>query len=202
MKRPSLYGLVVCGGRSTRMGMDKSLINYHGQPQRYHLHDLLKSYCEKVLISCNAAQLPEIPISYNPMPDDLTLGDIGPMAALITAFRHHPDAAFLVLGCDYPLLQKEDLEKLITSYKQYNSTVCYINEDKVLEPLLALYTPEMHSILEKNFANGQHSLRRILEQSGVHTLDASNSSALTSIDDPASYEQVKDALKHIINRNN
>jgi len=194
MKHLPLYGLVVCGGKSTRMGMDKSLINYHGQPQRYHLYDLLKRFCDQVFISCNTSQLNDIPLTYNPLPDEPALAGIGPMAALLTAFRHHPDVSFLVLGCDYPLLQKEDIQKLITSYQQHSSTVCYINQDNFLEPLLAIYSPDMKDILEEKLTEGLHSLRKILEHCSVPTIQPSNPSTLTSVDDVASYESIKKLL--------
>ncbi|MFT5737968.1 MAG: molybdopterin-guanine dinucleotide biosynthesis protein A, partial [Maribacter sp.] len=32
-----IYGLVLAGGKSTRMGVDKGLITYHGLPQRDYL---------------------------------------------------------------------------------------------------------------------------------------------------------------------
>ena len=46
-----LHGLVVCGGQSTRMGMDKSQLQYHGVPQREWLYELLQPLCEDVYIS-------------------------------------------------------------------------------------------------------------------------------------------------------
>jgi molybdopterin-guanine dinucleotide biosynthesis protein A len=119
------------------------------------------------------------------------------MAALITAFRRHPGASFLVLGCDYPFLHKQDIDKLVTSFSATGNTVCYSNQDGFLEPLLAIYNADTQMVLEKNLAERQLSLRKILEQSSVHTLEATTSSSLTSVDDPASYEQVKEALKHI-----
>jgi len=35
--QPKLNGLVLVGGKSQRMGKDKGLLDYHGQPQRLHM---------------------------------------------------------------------------------------------------------------------------------------------------------------------
>src|SRR5210317_1383102 len=40
---PPLKGLILVGGKSTRMGTDKSVLDYHGQAQRDFLQNLLKS---------------------------------------------------------------------------------------------------------------------------------------------------------------
>ncbi|RYE15297.1 MAG: molybdenum cofactor guanylyltransferase, partial [Sphingobacteriales bacterium] len=109
----SLYGLVVCGGKSTRMGTDKSILNYHGQPQRYHLYNMLNTLCERSFISCNGEQATTIPDKYAVIVDDDKYGDIGPMKALLTAIDKHPNKSFLVVGCDYPYQNENELRRLI-----------------------------------------------------------------------------------------
>ena len=49
--RPTLNGLVLAGGKSERMGFDKSSISWHGKEQRYHIADMLKPFCNDVFIS-------------------------------------------------------------------------------------------------------------------------------------------------------
>ena len=56
----TLNGLVLAGGKSLRMGYDKSSIEWHGKEQRYYMADLLKQYCDEVFISCRADQQNEV----------------------------------------------------------------------------------------------------------------------------------------------
>ena len=56
-KQAPLYGLVLAGGRSTRMGQDKSLISYHGKAQREYMADLLGQWCSRTFISCRGDQV-------------------------------------------------------------------------------------------------------------------------------------------------
>ena len=52
----SLLGLVICGGRSTRMGTDKSRLVYYQKPQYEHVADLLADRAD-VLIHLNDGKL-------------------------------------------------------------------------------------------------------------------------------------------------
>src|SRR4051812_24633015 len=97
-----LYGLIACGGKSSRMGFDKSTIVYHGKPQRYHVYNLLQPFCEKIFISCNHEQAASILPEYSFIVDTERAQHRGPIAALVSAFEQFPGASFLLIGCDYP----------------------------------------------------------------------------------------------------
>ncbi len=68
-----LYGLVLCGGNSSRMGRDKSKITYHLKEQKYHVFDLLKELSDKVFISCNHDQSREEKDNYSFIEDDSSI---------------------------------------------------------------------------------------------------------------------------------
>jgi Molybdopterin-guanine dinucleotide biosynthesis protein A len=161
----SLYGLVVCGGKSTRMGIDKSMLDYHGQPQRYHVYDMLLPLCEKVFISCNEEQAGTIPDRYAVIIDKEPYKEIGPMAALLSAFDAYPVASFLAVGCDYPMLTNEHLQNLTkASLHTKNCTASYNILDCIYEPLITVYQNNMKVYLENNFRQNKYSLRVLLEE--------------------------------------
>ena len=60
-----LFGLILSGGRSTRMGNDKGLISYHGLPQREYLYQLAANFCEDTFLSIRAEQEKEIGAEFN-----------------------------------------------------------------------------------------------------------------------------------------
>ena len=186
-----LYGLVVCGGKSSRMGFDKSLISYHNIPQRYHLYHMLQAFCEKVFISCNRNQISSVLSGYNTIVDAEGTEDTGPIAALVSAFAQFPTASFLVVGCDYPFLQHHDIEKLVSARKSHHMTICFLNSSGFEEPLIAIYEAAVQKKLMETFHHGKYSLRRLLQS--VNTLHCSAISEfnITSVDDRKTFDELR-----------
>lgn len=163
-----LYGLVVCGGNSTRMGRDKSTLIYYDKQQRYHLYEILENICDKVFISCNSTQANDIGKEYQKLIDLPGYENTGPMAALLTSFEKYPDNNFLAVGCDYPLISENDLKEFLKSLKEKTIAAAFYNrEEKLYEPLLAWYSFESAPLLKKQFRNKQYSLQYFLK-----TIDA------------------------------
>jgi len=195
-----VFGLVICGGKSSRMGEDKSLLNYNGIPQRYHVYELLRPLCEKIFLSCNTDQAKTISEKYNVIVDAPQYENIGPMAALLSAFELHDGISFICAGCDYPFVRKEDLQKLIDSRNEQAIAVSYFNKSAALhEPLLAVYENASYYLMRKNFENKKYSLRYFLEEVKAIKVFPSSADVLTGVNNREQYEE---ALKRIQLKNN
>ena len=182
---PGLIGLVACGGKSVRMGSDKGMLNYHNKPQRYHLYDMLEPFCELVYISCNSIQLKDMKEGYRVMADLPAYQNIGPMAALLTAFRKYPENDFLLIGCDYPFLSAEEISRFLKHCQSENTTVFYNEKDDMYEPLIALYHHRIkNSLLEMASAN-QYSLQELLRKSTVTKYYPANKNSIIGINTKA-----------------
>lgn len=109
---PPLYGLVLAGGRSARMGSDKAALDYHGRPQAAHACGLLAPFCARVFVSCRADQACDPALAGLPQLHDAQEG-LGPLGGILTAFAAHPQAAWLVVACDLPHLDAATLAHLV-----------------------------------------------------------------------------------------
>ena len=186
----ALHGLVVCGGKSLRMGKDKSMFPYHNKPQRYHLYDMMLPLCEKVFIACNSEQASSIPPEYHVITDNAVFSNIGPMAALLSAFEIYPHASLMVVGCDYPFIKSNDLLQLIHARNAEHPAVCYFNGLKTMEePLLTVYENSCYPLLLQKFKTNEYSLRYFLKELQAKKLTASSPLILTSVDTPEAYEE-------------
>ncbi len=181
-QRENITGLVVCGGKSRRMGADKGLLEYHGLPQRQFVYDFLQEICTQVYFSCNREQLAGIPPGYSVVCDDEKYASIGPVAALLTAIAKFPATSFLLIGCDYPLFLKKDAERLLYTSNEMAGAY-YQSAAELYEPLLAIYHPPVFDLVKKNFDCGRFSLQNILQAAGAEKIRAGDPSIITSVDD-------------------
>ncbi|MEH6778814.1 molybdenum cofactor guanylyltransferase [Maribacter arcticus] len=135
-----LYGLVLSGGKSTRMGTDKGLIEYHGVPQREYLYNLLSQVCENTFISLREEQEDELPAAIKTIVD---LNEFkGPYNGLLSAHKKYPEVAWLVLACDLPLMDLDALKELISQRdSEKESTAFALKENPLPEPLCAIWEP-------------------------------------------------------------
>jgi len=188
------YALVVCGGKSSRMGVDKSRLLYHDREQRYFMYDLLIPYVENVFISCNEAQLTSIDKKYNSLQDGATYRELGPMSALLSAWEKYPGKGMLLAGCDYPHLDKEELQRFIDVIKPGRTSAFYNEEANLYEPLLAYYPSILSGVVSEMHNRGDHSLQRLLQQQDAGKYLPQNKASILSIDTKLQYEYARQQL--------
>ena len=194
----NLHGLVVCGGQSSRMGQDKSLIEYHGKPQWLYLYEMLKLLCKDVSVSCSKHQIPNFIPPPPLLPDDSEFENAGPMAALLTAFLKFPEDSFLVIGCDYPFVTSRDIQQLIDARREKMSAVCFYLQAE--EPLLAIYEADIQSVIRKHFSNSDFSLLNVLRKSRIHKITPTSETTITSVDTPHAKKLALIALQNKSNQ--
>ncbi|MBI4557912.1 MAG: NTP transferase domain-containing protein [Candidatus Hydrogenedentes bacterium] len=188
-KKTPLYGLILAGGMSTRMKRDKSLLNYYGKPQTLYCLDLLAPVCERVYVSCRADQATQHRRLNVPQIHDRFLG-FGPMGGILSALKTHPNAAWLVLGCDLPFVDEATIETLIAGRNPFKYATAFLSaRDELPEPLCSIYEPKSVFKLLEHVALGHHCPRKALTNSRVESLTAVNPRALTNVNHPREYEE-------------
>jgi molybdopterin-guanine dinucleotide biosynthesis protein A len=188
---PPLYGLVLAGGKSERMGEDKGLIDYHGQPQRDHVTDLIGHYCKETYLSCRPDQTETL---NNPIADTFT--GLGPFGGILSAFRQNPDAAWLVVACDLPLLDDATLSQLV-GYRNASKAATAFNSPttEFPEPLITIWEPRAYPILLQFLAQGYSCPRKVLINADIELLDAENPKALRNVNSPEEKEEIINIIK-------
>jgi molybdenum cofactor guanylyltransferase len=178
-----LYGLVLAGGESRRMGRDKALLDYHGRPQVEWAWELLSRHCERAYVSVRAAQASDSVRSGLPQVVDGELG-AGPIAGIAAAQAAHPDAAWLVVACDLPFLGDALLARLVARRGTSGITAFRSAHDGLPEPLCAIYEPATRAAIVEFIGAGRHCPRKFILASGVPLLDLPEASALDNVNTP------------------
>jgi molybdopterin-guanine dinucleotide biosynthesis protein A len=184
-----LYGLVLSGGKSTRMGEDKGLITYHDLPQREHLYHLLNEVCEQTFLSIRKDQEKEIPNTFNTIIDKDDFR--GPYNGLLSANIAHPEAAWLVLACDLPLMDKKALQELIAARNTEKIASAFADATNPLpEPLCAIWEPEAlkQSIAYLEAGNGSCP-RKFLINADVNLVFPEHKQVLLNANSKAEYNE-------------
>jgi molybdopterin-guanine dinucleotide biosynthesis protein A len=188
--KPSLNGLVLAGGKSLRMGYDKGTIAWHGKEQQYYLADLLKNFCSEVYVSCRTDQEKTISNTYQTLADTFT--GLGPYGAILSAFREKPDAAWLVVACDLPLLDTETLHYLIANRNPSSIATTFESPyNNLPEPLITIWEPKSYPVLLSFLSQGYTCPGKALRNNDVTILRTTNQLALTNVNTPEDFEKMK-----------
>ena len=186
-----IRGLVLAGGRSSRMGSDKAaLLHPDGRTLLRRCCDLLfEAGCESVAVSLRHDQ--ELPsgIEDCEIVRDPEGESLGPIAGMVSGMRLHPGADWLVLACDLPRLDVETLSNLIASRRDGETFLSYQSEfDGLPEPLCALYTHGALPVLEQAQADDLRCPRKILIRNECRLLDPVAARALENANTPEDWE--------------
>ncbi|WP_281614717.1 NTP transferase domain-containing protein [Flammeovirga sp. SubArs3] len=189
---PPLKGLVLTGGKSTRMGEDKSVLNYHGQPQWKYAKELLEKYCSEVHVSVasesdtyqEASQIA-----------DKFIG-LGPMGGILSAFQNDPNAAWLVIACDLPLLSEHSLDQLVSNRNSNKVATSFKSPTMDFpEPLICIWEPKAYGTLLEYLSWGYSCPRKALINSDIELLIADKEEEMVNANTKEDFNEIKAKLK-------
>ncbi len=190
--KPPLNGLVLAGGKSTRMGTDKGLLNYHGHPQRDYLFNLLQQVLGKdaeVFLSVRDDQN----INDPPVITDKFIG-LGPFGAICSAFMHNPNTAYLVVATDLPFVNQEVLEWLINKRNPTKIATAIKGKGKqFMEPLVTIWEPKSYPVLLSYLAQGYSCPRKVLINSDVEIMEI-DAAFIQNINTPQDFKDAQEKL--------
>ena len=181
------------------MGRDKAEIAYAQLPQWRAVEELLRPLCAEVFWSCTPTQQSQWGIGERAI-IDVAVGH-GPASGLHAAFTStlpqarnmtspqspqlHNSCAWLVVGCDYPLLQLRDLQSLLDARDPNADAVVFFDKQKnEIEPMIAVWEPSAQAQFLAAFARGEFSPRRILRSCKLTMIQPSDQSILSNRNTP------------------
>jgi len=184
MNETPVFGLVLSGGKSKRMGRDKALLERDGQSQLAFMVSLLEPLVRRVFVSTRAAQKDE---SERRRFDQIIdrYDDMGPLAGILSAMDAYPDVDWLVVACDLPNIETETIRHLLANRSEAHPFTAYVSShDGLPEPLCAIYRCGSSEVV-RNFADdGIHCPRKILIRSDTSLIAQLDPGSLDNINTP------------------
>jgi len=196
-KENPLYSLILSGGKSSRMHMEKSKLSFHGQPQVTYCYNLLSKFCEKVFVSCRKDQ------AFNGYPlihDVEPYANIGPIGGIISAMTQYPEVDWIVIACDLPFMNEETIQFLIDHRNKDKLATAFVStHDNMPEPLCALYEKAIYSELLYHYEEGLKCPRKILIKLDIQLIQQKIPRWLDNVNTTKEFEEAMDYLRKIQN---
>lgn len=179
-----IFGLVLAGGRSRRMGQDKARLLRGGRSQLAYVVELIEPMCDRVFVSTRAEQRGEAERSkFEQIVDRYQ--DMGPVAGILSAMDEYPQVDWLVLACDLPNIDASTIANLLEHRSpEYPFSAYSSSHDGLPEPLCAIYRAGSADIVRGFVAEGVYCPRKILIRSDTLLLEQPDPRALDNVNTP------------------
>jgi molybdopterin-guanine dinucleotide biosynthesis protein A len=189
MSKEKITGVILAGGKNSRMGSDKGLLEVGGKRIIERIIDELKQVVDEIIIISNDTTLNYL--NYKVYAD--LIKDCGPMGGIHSALTHSTTEKNLILSCDMPFISKNILKTIING-----SAKCEIaipKHDKRLEPLCAVYlkscTNKFEELINKEEFKLKDSFKYFIVKRINFTRKELSGNEFTNINTPEEYQSTK-----------
>jgi molybdopterin-guanine dinucleotide biosynthesis protein A len=162
---PDLTAFVLAGGKSMRMGADKSFIEYQGRTFLARALDLARSVTSDVRIVGSREKFAAFAAANSaPVVEDI-FRDCGPLAGIHAALLASSSELNLMLAVDTPFIPSEFLRFLITHARSDREAFVIVPSSAGRsQPLCAIYRREFAAIAENALRAGQNKIGRLFDE--------------------------------------
>ena len=163
---PGVTGFILAGGKSSRYGTNKALVEVDG----VHLIDravrVMKAVFKDITILTNT------PADYAfldlPMVEDIIRG-LGPIGGIYTGLEIMPEEAGFFVACDMPFLNEALLRHMVAVRGDFDAVVPRMGW--MLEPLHAIYTRECLPVIKASIDSHNYQILKCFEKFRIKYLD-------------------------------
>jgi molybdopterin-guanine dinucleotide biosynthesis protein A len=179
-----VFGLVLAGGKSRRMGRDKALLDHNGQSQLAYVAGVMAACVEKVFVSTRPDQIDdEERAQFEQIVDRYE--DLGPVAGILSALEERPEVDWLVAACDLPNINEQTIRFLLEHRVGEQPFTAFVSSyDGLPEPLCAIYHMGCEAIVRQFVDDGVNCPRKILIRSETRLLEQPHPEALDNVNTP------------------
>ena len=180
----AISGAIMAGGRSSRLGVNKAFLKFHGRPAVELVLEKVSALVPPVVIITNSpAEFGHLNI---PAAPDIRPG-CGPLSGIHAALSLSPAQYVLVVSCDLPLLTPQILRTLLSAYPGYDIT---LYKHELFEPLCAVYCRTCLPALEELIDHHEYRIIDLFPTLNVNVIRTDQKEAFQSINTPEDYARV------------
>ena len=184
--------VIFAGGKSSRMGEDKSLLPFGGfntltEFQLFRLHKIFKN----VYISCKDKSKFNFQADF--IEDIKSSSTYAPTAGFIAVFEYLTCDRFFAFSVDTPFVRKNEIERLINADKfDYDSTIAKTASG--MQPMCGIYHRSISEKFNQMFKEENHKLGYLLKNSTTIFVDFEDEKPFLNLNHPHEYQEALSLL--------
>ena len=160
--KKEITGIILAGGKSSRIGQDKGLLKINGKTLVEQVHDQIKEVCDSVILISNQQgyEFLGIPI-YNDIHKEK-----GPIGGIHSGLTHSNSKYNLIVSCDMPNLSVDLFNFLIKNIENDHEAIVPVFKDEI-QPLCGIYCRSSLVKLHAAIESDKLKMKQFLEE--IHT---------------------------------
>lgn len=162
----NVCGVVLSGGKSTRMGEDKSLLPIQGKKAITHVVETLKKCSDDVIVIAND---PETYDFLNLRIHSDRYVNKGPLAGLESALHYEVANIYMVAACDMPFISCDVYYHLAEQLDEFDAVIPVFEGRE--HPLSGVYKRSVLPYIQKNIEQNQLRMNSFYNDVKVKLVD-------------------------------
>ncbi len=161
-----ITGIILAGGKSERMGTDKTFLKLNGKTLLEHSIELIQPFCDSLIISSKNTKHERF--GYKIIPDEIP--GCGPIGGIYSCLKYSKTNWNFIISVDSVSVEPVFMEFLISEIGKFDAVVPIHSKGK--EPLVALYHKNCLIEIEKMIQSRDfkmHNLLNVIETNFVDT---------------------------------
>jgi molybdopterin-guanine dinucleotide biosynthesis protein A len=170
--------IILCGGRSRRMGKDKGSLVLNGKPMLMHVLDTIKGIVDEIILVLRDQEQIN---KYKPILKDIDMPikivtdetkDQGPLVGILTGLSYINSEYGQILPCDSPFISKSFVLRMyeIAESKKFDAVVP-IWDDGHIEPLHSIYKKDIVDIGKNLVKKERYNVKSLIDNLNVKYVD-------------------------------
>ncbi len=164
----SKTGIILAGGKSSRMNQDKGLMLLDGKPMTQYVIDVLENVVDEIAIISNN---PDYEQFGYPVYSDL-IKDKGPLSGIYTGLFYSKSETNIVLSCDVPYVNSELVSFLISNHDIHQITIPL--KDKRTHQLIGVFSKSCEAIFHLSIEKERLKLIDAFKNLNLNIVDANH----------------------------
>jgi molybdenum cofactor guanylyltransferase len=158
-------GIVLAGGKSSRMGKDKCLVQFNKKKLIDYTIEIFKPITSEILIS--SGRVGHSQLGYKTIKDEFL--DCGAIGGIHSTLKNTETEINILAPCDMPFISTELFEFLLQKINNYDAVIPVFNGK--VEPLTGVYSRNILPIVENQIRNKKYKILSLLESINTNFIE-------------------------------